>query len=48
MTTGATESAHPSLKQSIGAVNCSGGSDGYGLQPVGCSVNDNDQMGETL
>jgi hypothetical protein len=39
-----SESAHPTLKQSIGAVKCCGGGDGYGFWPAGCPLND----GETL
>jgi hypothetical protein len=40
--------AHPSLEQCIRAVYCCGGGDGDCLRPVGGSINDNEQVGETL
>jgi hypothetical protein len=41
-------SAHPSLKQSICAVDCSGGGDAYRFRPAGNSVHDSEQVGETF
>jgi hypothetical protein len=42
------ESAHPPLKQSIGAVDSCGTGDGYGLWPAGSSVYDCEQMSKTF
>jgi hypothetical protein len=40
------KSAHPSLKQSICAVDCSGGDIAYRFMPAGNSVHDSEQVGE--
>jgi hypothetical protein len=42
------KSAHPSLKQSICAVDWSGGGNAYRFRPAGNSVHDSEQVGETF